>query len=271
MKCYDAPRWMKGGIHELETGIGATGTLESARCLESRGGFGVRPALERCRKGPDDGRVFRSRRRPRSPFGRVLAFSPRRRCRGRGARLGRQRLAHRSSAPRLEHRRPSAASGIERPGRSVGRLQLPVAHRSLRPRPERGQTQYRLRGGRHRLVPEVDRRAIVAPRFASGASIRRRLYERRRVAERPAPGQPSLRLHYFRLRHHAVPAPRCRQRAGCPRAQRRQEQPLVFGLRHLPPRLANRYGRCAPAVVGRVRHHAGTQPGLGYGEGGGAG
>ena len=175
---------------------------------------------------------------------RGMALPARRPVRRRAEELRRLRVARARPAARLEHREPAG------PGRRE-------TLRAVRQGEERRPGFDGLGGRRHRLVPQALPPAGAGGRPPRRGALRRRLHEERRLAQREADRSRALRLHDLRLRPDAVPEPRRRERARDPRAQRGEEQPLVLGLWHLPPRLAHHHGTAQDAAVGRRDHDTG--------------
>ena len=168
-------------------------------------------------------------------------------------------------AARLE-RRSSAAPprGGKRRGRGLGIHRASHAGGPFRFRTQPGRTRHRLVRRRHGLVSQAVLGGWRAGGRTSGDCLRRRLHEQRRLAERQPAGQSPVRIHQLRLRPDASPAARRRECAGGARAQRGQNQPLVFRIGHLPACPCQRDRRSAPSAVGRICHHSRRLAGLGY-------
>ena len=97
--------------------------------------------------------------------------------------------------------------------------------------------------------------------------LRRRLHEQRGLDQRHVAGNAAVRLLELRVRSHALRDVRRQQRHRGPRQQQPAQQPLVFGQRHLPQRLADD-GQSGPRPLQRrVRVDAVGLGAIGHGVG----
>ncbi len=159
-----------------------------------------------------------------------MAILPRQPGRSPIARFRRHRLARAHPAARLGHR-----------GRVLSRQSLGHRRRST-PR-------------RHRMVPQDIPRRSPAPRPTHIPRLRRHIHERLRLRQRHICRHTPLWLRIVQHRHNRH-AHRRRQHRGRARRQLRPAQlALVFGLRHLPQRVAPHRRRRINTKRRHLHHH----------------
>jgi hypothetical protein len=192
---------------------------------------------------------------------------------GAGARAAaqqrlRQRLEVRARQPDGHHRPHGGVR--QRPGPRLRRLGValarPPARLEHRARPDeragqRHELGHRRPAGRTGLVSQDVHAAAIARRQGRLRRVRRRLHGLERVRQRPARGQPPLRLHRLRRRPHQA---RPHRRPDAERHRREgpepaSQQPLVLGQRHLPQRPPRGHQPGPRGAPLRLRHHAGPR------------
>ena len=195
------------------------------------------------------GRRGRPGRRPRGG-GPVPGLRP-----GLEVRPG-QPERHQRPDRRVRQRLPAGLRRLELAGR---RRAARLGHLPHPGGPARNQQWHRVPADRPGLVPQALHAAPVSGRPADLARVRRRLHELHRLAQRPAAGEPPLRLHRLQLRRHQPGAHRRgdRERPRRPGAERAAEQPVVLRQRHLPQRLPGRHRPGARGAARHLRDHTG--------------
>ena len=217
--------------------------IRTTRCMHPWSVPRACPACHAPRAAPCVPHVLRRPRPPAGPAGvaRDVPFDDGWRFQlgdasgRRAARLRRLVLAQARPAPRLEHREPAeprrreALGAVRQGARAPGRARR--AGWSAAPAGTASASACRRS------------RPTGGSRCASTASY----MDTRRLAQRPAwSGTSPTATRRFAFDLTPLPRPHGRERARGPRAQRGEEQPLVLGLGHLPPRLADHdRRRCA--------------------------